>query len=858
MNKMNIVDYCVKNGISWQPILVEVSTDGKKSLEELWDKRADVKDFADEEWLRDTMPLLQKKFLKLKSVKRDKLWIAMDTRKLYQFDIDHLEGKVYSEEADELVKMFLSRCPYYKSGTKALGKHAFFKLDKQLSKQKQLFKLGANDKTFEELEILCGNQSWAKSTAVVHQSDMEIPTLKYDELPLRWGAPLIGVGGAKPTSHKIKMKFKSKKPVVIEEEDLDKTSKIFKYADMISVEHLDDYSTWLSILFALKSINEKSVAKFISSKSSKFKLDEFNSKWDSLTIGTITIGTLYYWAKISCPDKYGALLHKDIDQEMFVGSDDTQAKLFLREYEKNLVYKDGQVYIYLDKSRDNDGTKGHWHLDDKLEKTKKKSMDYLSGLQMDYLKSLKLRETELVELSAVEPLSADDEIEMGENSTKQKMTGKLIAQLKNCAKINSICERLRSLLSVLDFQEVQFDKNPYLFPFNNTCYDLKSHNWVGTRRDNYILETTGYNWREPTDEEMATIDKLVKDIFQDKSIRQEYLHFLSTGLYGIAIEKFIFASGGGGNGKGVINELMMDSVGRFGYLANNAVLLNPVKDGGNPAIANMSKKRFINYREPDEKKPINLSAVKELTGGKKISARKLFSNDDDTYLVGTHIMELNKKCALNGDLGDSVQRRLRDIPFTTCYSTDKVMLSAGLGVLPANPFYKSTEFQSRYKFALFAYLTKYAITWENETGVDVCQKLYESEEVSRRTKAYIEDNDEVFGILKSRCVLEITNKECFVPIKVFYLLFKSSEFYQTLSKHDQNKIYSEKSVREHLQTSTSTRPYFKASWEAPDKDGQLIIHKKVLRSWRLKTSEEIAKEEMELGISEDMLDSDSD
>ena len=417
---------------------------------------------------------------------------------------------------------------------------------------------------------------------------------------------------------------------------------------------------------------------------------------------------------------------------------------------------------------------------------------------------------------------------------------------------------MRSLLSVLDFQDVKFDRNPYLFPFNNNCYCLKTHNWVGTRREQFILTTAGYDWRMPTDAETKTLSKLINEIFQEGEIKKEYVHFLATGLFGVPIEKFIFAFGQGGNGKGVINELMMETCGKFGYLANNAVLLNPVKDGGNPAIANMSEKRFINYREPDEKKAINLSAVKELTGGKGVSARKLYSNEDEVVLCGTHILELNKKCALNGDLGASVQRRLRDIPFMTTYSNDKEMLGADLGVIKANPFYKSAKFQEQFKFAMFAYLTNYARDWQNSEGQDVCEKLYASTIVDARSKLYIEENDEVFSILKRHFVKDLKNKFCFVKFGTFWSFFTNSDFYRTLSKSDQNKIYSETKVREHLSTSTATRPFFKKAIKAKDKHGQEFIYQNVIKCWRVKTQDEIYKEEMENGDGDDMLDDSED
>ena len=842
---MNIIDYCEKNNILWRPIKIEVSTAGKKKPKPLWGEMAIVGDWDNAEWVEKILPKRQESFRSISKAEQDKLWIAIDTRQIYQFDIDHLEENSYSDASSELVKMFLETCPYYNSGTKVLGKHAFFKLDKKLSKSRNKFKLVAECQEFTDLEILSGCFSWSKSTTVVENSDVEIPTLNYDELPLKYGASLKS--DKKKGVMKIKFNPHKKKPNLIEEEDLDKEDKIFKYADIINMEHIDDYATWLNLLIALKSENKKSIAKFISSKSAKFNLEEFEKKWESITEGKITIGTLYHYAKISDKKKYDELLHKDMDKLDFIDSDDTQAKLFLREMEDNLVYKDGSLYIYIGNT---EGTKGRWHLDDKLEKTKKISSDYLSKIQQDYLNSLKEKSQELVNLSD-DGLSEEQEAELNELGEKEKWTGKLIAKLKNCAKINSVCERLRSLLSVLDFNEIEFDVNPYLFPFNNTCYDLKSHNWVGTRRDNYILSTSGYNWRDPTDDEMKKLTKLIEEIFQEKTVRKEYIHLLATGLFGVPIEKFIFAFGSGGNGKGVINELMMKTCGKFGYLANNAVLLNPLKDGANPAIANMGKKRFINYREPDEKKSINLSAVKELTGGSGISARKCYSNDDEVGLVGTHICELNKKCPLVGDLGASVQRRLRDIPFETSYSSDKEMLDADLGVLKSNPFYKSAKFQEQFKFAMFAYLTKYALDWQNSEKQDVCEKLYESDIVSERTKAYIEDNDEVFGILKRHFVKDLSKKSVmFVKFGTFWTLFKDSDFYKTLSKADQNKTFSEKSVMEHLKNSTATKMFFKSLFKTKNKSGEEIMLHNVLKCWRPKTQEETYKEECD---SDDML-----
>ena len=862
---MSVVEFCETNNIKWRPIMVKVSKGAKGKYEKtllpstLFGGMPNKKEFMNDNWCNTELVKYQDIFKKMSVVDQSKYTICMDTTEIYHLDIDWKEEKEYTDEAHTLVDDLLKKCPYYKSTTKALGKHIFFKLDKKLSKQKNLLKLSGSCELYKDLEILSGFFGWCPAGNEI-ENNGEIPTFKYEDLPLKFGAPVGDLCSGSGVKLKMKLKKKKTKKEITELEELNKESKAFKYADIISVKYLDEYDSWLKILTALKSGNEKAVAHYISQKSDKFNENQFHTKYESVDSTTISIGTMYYYAKISNKQAYQDLQNEEMESMEFLDSDDSQAKLFLRNHEKNLVYLDSTIFMYLGNE---EGTEGRWFKDEKNERVKKILSDYLSGLQRTRLDKFYEERNQIEEVleNGCETGETDAEelkSRLEELGHKIKFASGLAAKLKNCAKINTITERLKSLLSVVDFQEVQFDKNPYLLPFNNTCYDLKTHNWVGTRRENYILETTGYNWLMPTESQINKISKLIDEIFPDEDIRQEYIHYLTTGLYGIPIEKFIFASGGGGNGKGVINELQMEVLGNFGYSANNAVLLNPLKDGGNPAIANMSGKRFINYREPDEKKSLNLSAIKELTGGKGICARKLYCNDDKVELVGTHVLELNKKCAMVGDLGDSIMRRLRDIPFVSTYTTDKDLLKRKKelnNIFKANPYYKTIEFQEEFKYALFIYLIRYAKKWEKENaGYNVCSRLFVSSKITERTKHYIEDNDNIFMVLKQHYTKDMSNKNNYVKFKEFWCFFKDSDFYRTLSKYEQNKQFCEKNVIEHLKTSTSTRIFFKDVLNFKKPNGDVVSYRNVLRYWRLKTTDEIIKEQLEQGGEDEELE----
>ena len=65
----------------------------------------------------------------------------------------------------------------------------------------------------------------------------------------------------------------------------------------------------------------------------------------------------------------------------------------------------------------------------------------------------------------------------------------------------------------------------------------------------------------------------------------------------------------------------MEMFGDYGYVLPSNILLNTLKTGSNPELANCNFKRFVLVREPDDNHKLNCATIKELTGGNKINAR---------------------------------------------------------------------------------------------------------------------------------------------------------------------------------------------------------------------------------------------
>ena len=119
---------------------------------------------------------------------------------------------------------------------------------------------------------------------------------------------------------------------------------------------------------------------------------------------------------------------------------------------------------------------------------------------------------------------------------------------------------------------IEFDDNWNLFGFTNVVYDLEKGEFREYKYDDYVSITCGYEWREPTEKEIEDVENLIKSIMPIKEERELLLQILCSGLDGKCLEKFIIFNAGGGNGKGVINDLMLKALGNYGMLGNNGIL----------------------------------------------------------------------------------------------------------------------------------------------------------------------------------------------------------------------------------------------------------------------------------------------
>ena len=328
--------------------------------------------------------------------------------------------------------------------------------------------------------------------------------------------------------------------------------------------------------------------------------------------------------------------------------------------------------------------------------------------------------------------------------------------------------------------KVKFDDKWWLFGFNNTIYDMEEGFFRDYKYEDYISITTGYDWREPTEEEIKTVWDLINSIMPIKEERDAYLQILCTGIDGRCIEKFIVFNGSGGNGKGVMDDLMMTMLGNYGLLGNNGILFENSKTGSNPEKANLHKKRFVLFREPPEKKKFENSIIKELTGGGIFSARSHHEKETEKELNLTMVVECNKRPLFAEEPTQADVRRIIDIYFRSSFDTDDNKLNPSKYIFKANPYYKTKDFQNKHKYALFKILIKEHLKFYKENG----SILNMSKSVVDRTNNYLELSCSIVQWFKENY------EECkneYIKIQDIYDFFKQSQYFIDMIKNEKSK-----------------------------------------------------------------------
>ena len=667
--KMLVLEYCKLNNIKCLPIKLEIFNGKKIFLN--YTVHGDESKFSDGHFnfnIGNFKNLsLEECFGFCEKYGNETPWIGIDCSETQQLDIDDTTGQYWNSK---LCDKF-NGLPYFLSATKKMP-HYFIKTNWVHGKQNNNA-MKFDDGTICAHDILYNNAwSYAKTdTEVVNANASNI----FDD----WDTENTA----------------SCSSTTSEEEDQPINDPIIcsntneKIVNLISVKYIDDYTSWTKIIWALRNENySQQFAMEISKKSKKFDEEAFMKLWyRDVYEGTKLVkqATLNYYAKLSNPKAYELIfIDKHLD-----GLDVFDEGL-LKDYFINInadsiiaIKKKLNLFVYY-----ND----NWVEDDGGSIIQKMLFDAVKNMYMvmignlfDQLRKDPKNKTISEQLASVSKLNHN----YG-NKNNKNVYQLIFNELKATAKEEDI-----------------FDANRYVFSFTNKSYDLKKNEWFVPSKLDYILTTCNKDYKEPTQEQKTKMRDLIEGIFPNETIRKAYTSILRSGLTGIRHEYFIIATGGGRNGKGLINELMAYLLGDYMGTLHLSLLTKEIKSGANTELRSLHKKRLIVASEPEEghAEKLRCSNIKALTGNETHKARGLYEKDDITKIMGTFVMECNTKPEISGKKDTAILDRMIIIPFDITFTDDKELINSDPTKYKLkNSLYKEETFKNEYYCALFDYL----------------------------------------------------------------------------------------------------------------------------------------------------------
>jgi phage/plasmid-associated DNA primase len=357
-------------------------------------------------------------------------------------------------------------------------------------------------------------------------------------------------------------------------------------------------------------------------------------------------------------------------------------------------------------------------------------------------------------------------------------------------------ELIKAIESKVCNDSQEWDLNPYIFVFNNCVFDLKLGKKVEPNPQDFMTTCCGWDYDDNYND--VGIDKFIETIQTDKSVRDYLMKAYYSCMTGIQSRNVYILTGSGGNGKSVLDELLMSMLGGYGYALPKAFLTQPFKDGANPEAIALHNKRCVIVSEPDAKKNICCSSLKALSGDSKISSRKLYGEIESVNIVATSIVECNTPPNLD-EMNDAMSDRLGEgvIDFKSKFVKQSVYDTMSederVGISVGNDYYGEDAFKIESRQSLFNYLLGYRD-----------KKVAVPNSVKQSSKKYLAKSDIFYDWF---CDNYEVDNENVIKVKDIYYEFKNDNY--DVLKTDKKTYGTEKNFISALRGNIFIKKYFK-------------------------------------------------
>lgn len=209
-----------------------------------------------------------------------------------------------------------------------------------------------------------------------------------------------------------------------------------------------------------------------------------------------------------------------------------------------------------------------------------------------------------------------------------------------------------------------FDRDPWLLNCQNGTINLRTGVLQEHRRHDYISKLAPVEFDPQAS--CPAWEKFLDCIFQGRRSLIEYVQRIcGYSLTGNTDEHdFYFLYGSGANGKSTLIKTLMSLLGSdYARQASSNALLSRCSESIGEDVAVLQGARLVAAVEMDEGRKLAEGLVKQLTGGDRVRARRLYANSFEFIPTFKLLLASNHKPRISGT-DNGIWRRIKMIPFT--------------------------------------------------------------------------------------------------------------------------------------------------------------------------------------------------
>ena len=530
-------------------------------------------------------------------------------------------------------------------------------------------------------------------------------------------------------------------PMVLPTEDFNtKKDLLMRVCNQLSQIRYDYYPYWWklgAVFYNLRYTLEDFIE--ISKRSKHYKASSspawIKDKWSGYRKTNLTEGTLWFWLSEDDPTAYSELVLERTDfWNLIYNINNAEiGQFFYNMKSDSYAYHESLGWYSLQ------GNNIWKHYD--------KNPTMLKADIWNTLKSVAVRMAHILKAQA----ETDDEEQLKRIKERNKAIYKFLHSVGTSGFVDGVIQFLPSCYFDDDLPKL-IDEQLNLFAFSDKVLDLNDFSVRDIDPKDYICINTGYPMpKESNPQIRKQLLNIIRSCFEEDSaiessdtpsdLTRAVLQSISMCLSGLnKYERFYVWTGKGGNGKGMLSDMVKRALGDYYHIIPNSVITKPneKKDATNPSVAKAKGKRFLQASEPEADDKLQVGCIKEFSGNDEICVRDLYKTTIKYKPQWVLFLQTNGIPKLNRPDG-GIARRLRVVRFP--YSFVQT---------PTAPHHKKVDIDLKDKIGKSAEWRDEFILLLIEFHKDMKMNgLVEPKEILEASQEYMEENNPVGTWLKA-------------------------------------------------------------------------------------------------------------